>query len=293
MFLFLFLVCFQNNSNSPKTSSRIPSSSTPATTTATVEANKSETKSYSSDLLGLSTPVNGPPEPRAASVDTDVFGYFMSEAPAAAPSNKTNASPSASGAASQSGAEPSLAQQEQDFFNQMGGGSGAGGVSGGAGDKDKGKMTKDSILALYGAAPTINRMPSISNQFMGQAGMPAPLNNDFAGLTTQFRAPQPHQQTAAAFAARTHNPNSFAAFGMAPATGQQQAMNFQATMTNTMPSQGLAGFPNLMQSTPNAAFVQQNANVMNMGFPAPATQPANVNNVNQQFGSLNLGNVWQ
>lgn len=165
----------------------------------------------------------------------------MSAAPAATgvQASAATAPPPASGPAKTSGAgESSLAQQEQDFFNQVGG----------AIDNDKGKMTKDSILALYGAAPTMNRAPPVNNQFMAP-GIPQ-LNDDFARLTTQF-PPQPQQQpAAAAFGALMNNGNNFDHFGLMQPAGQPSTLNFQPTINTAMPNQRNGAFPNLMQAGP-------------------------------------------
>lgn len=94
------------------------------------------------DLLGLdSAPPNAsfqPPSiPKAATTIGDGFDFFanLSPSPIVAPvPQPNNATPKH---------ENSLKQEEDDFFNQKF-------ETGGA---EKGKMTKDSILALYGSAP--------------------------------------------------------------------------------------------------------------------------------------------
>lgn len=167
--------------------------------------------------------------------------------------------------------EPTLAQQEHDFFNQV------------PNEKEKAKMTKDSILALYGAAPS-GGMPT-NNQFM--PGMPT-MNVDNGSL---FGMQMPAYQQQPAFGMATPNPpavsglNNFAQFGMM----QGQPMNFQQPNSlNSMPNQSM-GFANVPQVNPS--FNQSNA-TKNNSF-STANHTPNVNNVNQQFGSLNLGNVWQ
>lgn len=163
--------------------------------------------------------------------------------------------------------EQTLAQQEHDFFNQV------------PNEKEKAKLTKDSILALYGAAPAMNSLPT-NNQFM--QSMPS-MNDNGALFGMQYQQ-QP------SFGMPPPNPsagvlNNFAQFGlMQPG----QSMNFQQSHTlNSMPNQSM-GFSTVPQANPSLhAFNQPNASKTN-NFAAP-----NVNNVNQQFGSLNLGNVWQ
>jgi len=60
-------------------------------------------------------------------------------------------------------------------------------------------------------------------------------------------------------------------------------MNMNASVfPPQIPQQGFASFP--PQAT--VPFGTQQ-------FGQPASQPSNANNINQQFGNLNLGNVWQ
>lgn len=218
-------------------------------------------------MLGLSTPINGPPidtKPASADNSNDIFGSFMSESgtngknPSTVPSSmNTNVTK----------VEPTLAQQEHDFFNQI------------PNEKEKAKLTKDSILALYGTAPSL----PTNNQFM--QGMP-PLNVDngslFGGVQMSYQSQQPAFGMPANPTSAT-GMNNFAQFGM-----MQQApqMNFQPTPTiNSMPNQTL-GFSNV-QLNPSLQLNQANQTKTNT-FPT-----TNVNNVNKQFGNLNVGNVWQ
>ncbi|XP_031623920.1 stromal membrane-associated protein 1 [Contarinia nasturtii] len=259
------------NSSSPKTSSR----STPNSTNASINADKSvnDVKSYSSDLLGLSTPVNGPPlsssneTKPAADNSNDIFGYFMSETTAngkttsTVPSINTNSTK----------IESTLAQQEHDFFNQV------------PNEKEKAKMTKDSILALYGAAPTI---PQQTNQFMpGMQSMNATDNGSLFGMQMPY---QQQQQQPAFGMAPASGLNNFAQFGMMQQGGQPQ-MNFQNSMILPATTNQSMGFSNVPQINPSLqSFQQGNAATKTNSFPnAPNA------NVNQQFGNLNLGNVWQ
>lgn len=175
-------------------------------------------------------------------------------------------------------ADPTLAQQEHDFFNQI------------PNEKEKAKLTKDSILALYGAAPSMNALPT-NNQFM--PGMPS-MNVDNGSLfgmqipsyqsqqQPAFGMPAVNQQNAGAI-------NNFAQFGLMQ---QGQQMNFpQSPHTiNSMPNQSM-GFSNVPQNSSLQNFNQTNVTKTN-SFPTAALAP-NANNVNQQFGNLNLGNVWQ
>lgn len=259
----------QGNSSSPKTSSRLSSSHT---TNTNVEIKTSEVKSYSSDLLGLSTPSNGASASDAKTLisdsSNDVFGVFLSDTSSAngAANGKVSAKPSITTTNQQKEMpELSLAQQEQDFFNQV------------PNEKEKAKMTKDSILALYGAAPTINRLPTnTNNQYIPQ-GMPGMDNGTAFGI--------PFQQSNV-FGMANAGMNNFQQLGMMQQVQTQPSMNFQQVHTmNTATNQSIGhGIGNLTQSNPPLQpFTQQ----MNQN------PNSNVNNVNQQFGGLNLGNVWQ
>lgn len=232
--------------------------------------------------------MNGPlPSDPKPVVDNsnDIFGCFMDSTTTTATNGKsTNAVPSTNNATHETKAEPTLAQQEHDFFNQV------------PNEKEKAKMTKDSILALYATAPTINAMPT-NNQFMqGIPSMNATDNGSLFGMPMQFQqAPPQQQQPAFGMQQAVNAPaagaiNNFAQFGLMTQQGQQ--MNFQQSHTmNSMPNQSM-GFSNVPQVNPTMQpFNQANANKTNT-FPT-ATHTPNVNNVNQQFGNLNLGNVWQ
>lgn len=167
--------------------------------------------------------------------------------------------------------DTTLAQQEHDFFNQV------------PNEKEKAKMTKDSILALYGAAPTMNTIPA-SNQFM--PGMPTMNvdNGSLFGMPMQYPQQPVFGMPAANANAKTTGGgmNNFAQFGM---MSQGPQMNFQPSNTiNSMPNQSM-GFSNI------PPFNQSNT-TKNNAFPA-ANHTSTANNVNQQFGNLNLGNVWQ
>ncbi|XP_004536851.1 stromal membrane-associated protein 1 [Ceratitis capitata] len=102
----------------------------------------------SNDLLGLSSPTkpvqNNVANTAPQDLQNDSFTGFLSATPSvASQSGDHNKFVESNG---QSTTQNSLAKDEEDFFNQ-------GSLS--SGDKDKsGKMTKDSILALYGTAPT-------------------------------------------------------------------------------------------------------------------------------------------
>lgn len=260
--------------------------------------NKSnETKLFSSDLLGLTTPTisAASSDQKVVPVDNsnDVFGCFLSDTNAS--NDATNglpSSPSANNQPSQVTNEKlaqTLAQQEQDFFNQI------------PNEMEKAKMTKDSILALYGAAPTINRLPT-TNQYIPAQGM--------------------NMQQPSAFGMPNTGINNFQQFGMKQ--GQiQQHMN----PPQQSPFMGFGDFsmtnPSMSQIAQPSIANQNTARVMNpsqihfgdLSLANPSiqsfTKPLNTNQnlpfnsttsaapsntastVNQQFGNLNLGNVWQ
>lgn len=140
-----------------------------------------------------------------------------------------------------------MAKEEQDFFNQA------------PNDAEKARMTKDSILALYGTAPTstpsIGQFNGVFNQFGAAAPSAMPMQHGFGN---QF--------------GQNHN---FIAASSVP------MMNMNASVfPPQIPQQSFASFP------PQATFGTQ-------PFGQPSSQPSNANNINQQFGNLNLGNVWQ
>ncbi|XP_059607760.1 stromal membrane-associated protein 1 [Phlebotomus argentipes] len=188
--------------------------------------------SATSDLLGLSSPTtaNGPAK-ASADLAGDAFNSFLSAPVEEAPKAPENA----------------LDKEEADFFNQV------------PNEKEKAKMTKDSIMALYATAPAAN--------FSNFSQFPPPQ--------TQF---PPFGAQAAPFAA----PQGF---------GQPQ---FQQHPNNG----GVFGFPGQPPPPPGAAFAQfapfqtpqtTAGNLAGLKPPPQGTNP----NLSQQFGSLNLGNVWQ
>lgn len=232
---FIFISIVQASSGSPKTSNRAPI----------------DNNSGSSDLLGLSSPTSVAPSPPSNSttidLSTDAFSNFLSapvsNASVPPTSNNSNNDPTTT----------TLAKEEQDFFNQA------------PNDAEKARMTKDSILALYGTAPTstpsIGQFNGAFNQFGTVAPSAMPMQHGFGnqfGQNHNFIAPT---------SAPMMNLN---ASGFPPQIPQQQGFV----------SQGFASFP------PQPTFATQ-------PFGQPASQPTNANNINQQFGNLNLGNVWQ
>ncbi|GAB0095469.1 stromal membrane-associated protein 1 [Sergentomyia squamirostris] len=204
--------------------------------------------SASSDLLGLSSPTapNGPTTKASADLTGDAFNSFLS-APAAVEETTPQVVKTT---------ENALDKEEADFFNQV------------PNEKEKAKMTKDSIMALYAAAPTTNF--SNFNQFpQPQTNFPAfgapPTTGGGFLPTTGYAMPGFPQQHPPAL-------NNGALFGFPPA-GQPQ-----------MPT----GAPHFGQFSPFQA-PQNVATAASL----KSTQNANPPNLSQQFGNLNLGNVWQ
>lgn len=241
----------QNHSSSPKTSSRVVNNN--STSSENTSANDSNL--FSSDLLGLSSPTAASTaivdNNKSTTEHNDVFSCFLS-APISSNANEkngsiaTNATPSATTNPTKLNSETSLAQEEQDFFNQI------------PTEKEKAKLTKDSILALYGQAPPMGQFnhQTANNQFVPQMMATNAMTTVPIGNVT-YGAGIPMQYQTASGAAQ---------FGNMP-TMQQSTVT---TGVNSF------GFP---------ATMQQN--------PFPPNPANNANNLNQQFGNLNLGNVWQ
>lgn len=264
----------QGNSSSPK-SSRTVTNAVPAATI--------DNKSDSSDLLGLGSPTtsNGHNQNTIISDLTgsaDVFSNFLSGPPATSNVDDLANSTIPTTTAVQNHTS-SLAKQEQDFFNQV------------PSESGKSKMTKDSILALYGTAPTIT---TNSAQFSSGG---AAVFNQFGATHTGYAVPPhmggfgtPHQ--------------SVGQFGQIPNQNfipaqQQQFGGFNAAA-------GISGFQQMQQQQTHqlqsfAQFPPNHNSAIAANFPTsfgsvaptPPATTANNTNVNQQFGNLNLGNVWQ
>lgn len=322
-------------SNSPK-SHRLSESSSSS------NQNSSLAGTGSSDLLGLASPT----KPVAGLVNlnndshSDSFSGFLSAAPVAAVS--ANDSSLGNGDTSQSGASVgpnSLAKEEEDFFNQTT-------SLGGGAEKDKaGKLTKDSILALYGAAPATNPQAGLgqfsSNPLAGGFSNNLTQNKPFPALLVNPNAntggmgmppglmgpPQPQAQfmTPPNSASMYNAPvmTAPAAFTSPAAGGMSyhpQMMGVQTTgfaqfppMQATYPA--AAGAPGMMSAFGAAPTVGAggggimatgqglmqmnpalNQGLMGMQMNGPMVQPAAAapaSNLSQQFGNLNIGNVWQ
>lgn len=239
-----------------------------------------ETNSFGSDLLGLSSPTNVPSDVKKNHVDlntnNDVFSCFLS-GPQNSTANSTDDTTKTQVQNSQQNngndtSATSLAQEEQDFFNQI------------PTEREKTKMTKDSILALYGTAPTaMGQFNSVTanQQFVSQ--MIPSAGGNYIGAA----AGQPLQYGVGySMPAQTQQP------------GVPGLMNYQ--QTGSGPFNSFMGFPGGVQQ-PFQQFVQHpNPNIssippsnLNVSTATSTNNPTANASINQQFGNLSLGNVWQ
>ncbi|XP_073845412.1 uncharacterized protein [Musca autumnalis] len=296
------------------------------------------------DLLGLASPTKPVQNAGVLSGQTssssnindlqnDTFSCFLSATPANSDmahqqqqqSNNTNSS------------QNSLAKEEEDFFNQ-------GSLNSTGGDKDKsGKLTKDSILALYGQAPP-NPTPAmnflqqqqqqqqqLSNQaaMFGGAGGFTGMAPGAGGFMGGPAAAQQHQFMTPPNSASMYNapvmtaPAAFTAPGMTGGfaqfpmqTGFPQTQNIGGIMATGQPGNLMHTNQSLMANLAGGAngammFGMQPTATMSAqptfnqgligGFPTAnmagqpnvaAAAPATAS-LQQQFGNLNIGNVWQ
>ena len=303
---------------------------------------------HSSDLLGLASPTKpvqtssatGQQSSNISDLQNDTFSCFLSASPAAASdtqqtTNNVN-NPS----------QNSLAKEEEDFFNQ--------GSLAQVGDKDKsGKLTKDSILALYGQAPP-NPAPAMNflqqqpvnpqaamfaatgaftgmtpGGFMGAGGPAANQQQQFMtppNSASMYNAPvmtapaaftapgmsalhmgaaggPANSQFAAQFPTQTGFPQNQTMGGIM-ATGQPAAANLMHThnpglMTTLAANNTPFMFPGMAAPAMQAQAAYNHQGLI-QGFPTAAmgVNPTAANNattasLQQQFGNLNIGNVWQ
>lgn len=254
--------------------------------------NRNERKSVSngsSDLLGLNTSNSTDTfvTKTSSDVSNDNFANFLSASPAQVPTstpadNAVSQSKTDSNSSSKSGLDnfTSLDKEEADFFNQT------------SADKEKSaKMTKDSILALYGSAP-INPINNFNQGFNGVTA-PPPTSNFIApsgpngGMYTQLPPTQQQYPTMMnnQFVTNTQGqvPQMMPQFGMAPVPNQWAPVNLGQVSTTQMHTQMF----NYQQpnSLPN--------NVMHPVVGAPPPTMATSDSIAKQFGSLNLNNFWQ
>lgn len=227
----------------------------------------------SADLLGTTATPKAPEVlPQSAAAD-DVFSSFLSAPQIVQEPSKNIVESKAT----------DLKSEEESFFNQPA-----------PSEKEKSKMTKDSILALYGQKPQ-----NIGGQFPQQNGM----------FQTGFQQ-QPFPQTNPAFAQAFTNFPAHNAFNTVPVANtmpQTFISNFSqypppVGMSNTFNNQfsssqsqftSLPNFPapnsSQFQTTPqfqntNGAFHANSMNGAQSFFPAPSG-----NAMAQQFGNMSLG----
>ncbi|XP_017865255.1 PREDICTED: stromal membrane-associated protein 1 [Drosophila arizonae] len=310
---------------SPKTSHRVQN-------TNSISSGAAE-----SDLLGLSSPTKPVAASAVQDLQNDSFTSFLSASSSNVTPEKTNGNGNGiCGDVSQAmpTSQPnSLAQQEQDFFSQ-------GTLS--AGDKDQsGKMSKDSILALYGNAPTTHNPQLSFGNFTGMA--PGGYMHHHHQQQQVPQQTHHHQFMTPPNSVSMYNapvmaaPNAFSnaptggamnlvgnvAFGGGPfpnattassymvGSNQQSANNLMQTNQSLLSGMQLFGNAGpAVQATPQSQpQLQQQPQLgigMNLmqplssglpstGYPAATgtTATSVTSNLNQQFGNLNIGNVWQ
>ncbi|XP_030563595.1 stromal membrane-associated protein 1 [Drosophila novamexicana] len=308
---------------SPKTSHRVHNNSTQS--------------AAESDLLGLASPTKPIAHSGVQDLQNDSFTSFLSASSnvsAITTPEKTNGNSGDHTTLNMPSQQSnSLAQQEQDFFNQ--------GTLGGASDKDQsGKMSKDSILALYGNAPTTHNPQLSFGNFTGMA--PGGYMHHQQQQQVPQQAHHHHQFMTPPNSVSMYNapvmaaPNAFSnaptggamnlvgnvAFGggqfpnvsASPylvgnslAAGQGTASNLMQTNQNLLSGMQLFGAAGAPQATTQQQQQQQQVGIgMNLmqpmssglpstGYPAATGTTASsvTSNLNQQFGNLNIGNVWQ
>lgn len=243
---------------------------------------KSSGSSASSDLLGLNTTTTAEPKPTSTD-NGENFANFLSTSPASATktasieNNVTNTEK-----------PKSLDQEEADFFNQT------------PADKEKAaKLTKDSILALYGSAPTIPTINPLNNfQNFNGFGTAVPqsmtqlsgINVGFPAQPTQTFIPVNTVPAATVFPVANHQ---FLAQNTIVSQQQQPSQPF--ITQPPLPNQWMIPNPLMapgIQATPtNNLFNYQPTSLPTV---APTAAPVQIPDpLAKQFGSLNLNNVWQ
>ncbi|XP_023942625.1 stromal membrane-associated protein 1 [Bicyclus anynana] len=217
----------------------------------------SKTSNGSADLLGLDTTVTKP-EVKPTNND-DIFSSFFS-APAEKPAPK------------QEETKPDLKTEEENFFKQAA-----------PTEKEKSKLTKDSILALYSQTPSNTLASQFNSQSTGQFN---PVQTQPGQFNQQTQPGQFNQQSQPG-QFNVPPQGQFGTFGslyqpynsMGVQNGMQSFNQFQP-MTN----QFQQAFPNQMPQQQMQNQPVQNAQpFQNQSF-FPQQTP-----LSQQFGSLNLG----
>lgn len=201
--------------------------------TPTNQAETSKTSNGSADLLGLDTTK---PEPKPSTND-DIFSSFFSapEIPAQPKPDKTKSD---------------LKTEEENFFKQPA-----------PTEKEKSKLTKDSILALYSQTP--------SNTLASQFNPVQPIQS-----IQPVQSIQPIQSIQPAYPFGTYQPYN----SMPMQNGIQSFNQFQS-----MPNQFQA-FPTQMQPQPQPQPQQSQNQPFQQNF-----FNQNQSQLSQQFSGLNLG----
>lgn len=269
--------------SSTKVSSR---NSTEAAVNATVAAANSS--QGTSDLLGLSLGGEATPKKTNGESTLDILSSGGSDRPSEKAAGGDDFS--------------SLAKEEADFFNQ----------APSKGTDAQGKLTKDKIMALYGSAPT----PMVNNNFGGAFGNfnsfqpnaypPAPnvavnpyqMNNGQpAAAASGFGAFQAFPATNGQFmipAAAAANPQ---AANLMYNNGPFQAAAVAAT-AQPQPAFGAMQFPNPLlqgqQQVPaTGGFVGMTGAVPAFANFPPQTAQTQPDKLSNQFGNMNIRDVWQ
>lgn len=265
---------------------KAPASSTKASSRNSTEAAISANSSQgTSDLLGLSLGSETTPK-KANGQGTDSLDILSIASDR--PSEKAAGGDEFS----------NLAKEEADFFNQ----------APSKANELQGKLTKDKIMALYGSAPT----GMVNNNFNANLGGFGSFNsyqpNAFppaANVTANPYQINNGQPAAAAAAA-----GGFGAFQAFPANGQfmvpaAPTANPQATTllynngpfqpsAQPQPAFGAIQFPNPLQNQQQVTGFVGMTGAATAGFanfpPQPQAQPDKLSN---QFGNMNLRDVWQ
>lgn len=250
------------------------------------------------DLLGTSTITSTAADPKALpSAADDVFSSFLSAPHTPANNNKSN--------------QPEnkimdLKTEEESFFNQPA-----------PSEKEKSKMTKDSILALYGQAPSAQNLTNPQfppNAQNGAFNATFPQNSMFSqpqfqqqqqpnafgqsafnnGFPTQFTQNGATQQNTQQNSFPCNFNNQFAAQPQQN-TFSQFPQQFTAQNSFSAPNSFSGQLGNAFSSAPNN-FPQAGgfqASNMNGGFMPGNGQQSLFNlpatNIQQQFGSMSLG----
>ncbi|XP_034826307.1 stromal membrane-associated protein 1 [Maniola hyperantus] len=260
-------------------------------TNQTNQADTNKTSNGAADLLGLDT--SSKPEVKQTNND-DIFSSFFS-----APVEKPELKPEET--------KPDLKTEEENFFKQPA-----------PTEKEKSKLTKDSILALYSQTPAntlgnqfnpVQSQPGQFNQVQPQPGQfnqvqsqPGQFNqvqsqpgqfNPVQPQSGQFNPVQPQNQFAFGSVYQSPAYNSMGMQNGMQSFNQFQPMSnqFQQAFPNQMPQQ-----MQNVQSIQNVHQQLQNVQPSQNAQPLQNVQPfqnqqffPQQNQLPQQFGGLNLG----